>query len=211
MNTAVAHRTFRNTTLTLCAATSTLLVGMVAFRWSLVDLLTPFLMVPIEGLIWLAFACTLVASVVVAIRRRQSRGRAFLPLAVCTAALIAVLTVPFTRVWLAANFYLKREAREQVVRDILAGTLRPNVRHNRSLVALGGGAHLSAGGNEVVVHDAASGKFVLFYTFRGILNSAAGFLWVPDGASSEQFASFNGPIAEAIPYAPHWYFVSMAP
>jgi hypothetical protein len=211
MNTAAASADFRSKTLALCIASSALLLGVAALRWSLVDILTPFLLIPIEGVVWLLFACVLLASVVAAVRHRSNRLKALLPLAVCAAALTAVLSVPFTQIWLSANFHLKRQAREHVVHEMLAGTLRPNVQHNRSLVALLGGASVSAGGNEVVTHDAPTGKFVFFFTYRGILNSASGFLWVPSGASPEQFAELNGPIAEAIQYAQNWYFISMAP
>lgn len=175
------------------------------------DLLTPFLMAPAEALVWGIFAIATLSALVCARGGNATPVEAYAPAAVCALALAAVLTIPFTRIWLATNFYLKRDAREQIVQDIAAGRLRPNVRHNPSLIALAHATTLSAGGNEVIVHKNGTDLFVLFFTFRGILGSAAGFLWAAPGTSPAQFGEIHGPITEAIPYAPNWYFVSIAP
>jgi hypothetical protein len=37
------------------------------------------------------------------------------------------------------------------------------------------------GGNEVAVEEHAIKKYVLFFTFQGILDQYAGFLFVPEG------------------------------
>lgn len=202
---------FRSKTFLACTLSSALLLTVAASRWSLVDWLTPFLMLPVEGLVWLVFGLSILFAVVAAVRHRAAPAKALTPIAVCLVALALVFTVPFTSLWLGANFFLKRDGREDVVRQVISGKLVPNVQHNGSLIALPPGASLSAGGNEVVVHRVEQGPFILFFTFRGILDSAAGFLWVPPGASPDQFATLNGPIAELVPYAPNWYFISMAP
>ena len=89
-----------------------------------------------------------------------------------------------------------------------SGTLRPNVAHNGSLIALGrSGPNVSAGGNEMMVETRADKPWVLFFTFRGI-NHYSGFLHVPDGGDPDTFADLSERRHQIVPHAPGWYFVA---
>lgn len=197
--------------LLICLASSSLLILLATFQWSVIEWVTPFLVLPIQGAAWLFFAASLVLATVAAFRARRTSARAIAPLALCALAAALLATVPFTRIWLSANFHLKQEGREAVVLRVTSGELQPNVKHNSSLIALPSGPNLSAGGNEIVVQASSKGSFVFFFTFRGILGSAGGFLWVPPGASPTEFRLFNEQLGEVIAYAPNWHFISTAP
>ena len=195
--------------LAACLASATLL-AVYALEWTLVDLLTPFLMPLAWGLAWLAMLAALCMALSHAWRRRRTAHHAWLPLAICLGALLLVAFVPFTRLWLTADFHLKRTQREAVIAEVLSGHLTPNLPHSQDLIRLRASANLSAGGNEIIVQNQQKpqGKtFVFFYSYRGMLNNYSGFLWVPEGSRPEQFqdAGDAGTIIESM--GGHWYFI----
>jgi len=93
---------------------------------------------------------------------------------------------------------------------VFAGTLQPNVDHNPRLIRLDESYPLvSMGGNEIVVEEHDGGKYVLFFTFRGILDNYSGFLYVPSGGVPSLFSDLNEQqFTEIEPLEENWYFVS---
>jgi hypothetical protein len=123
--------------------------------------------------------------------------------------------VPFTRIWLNADFHLLKSEREQVVADVLAGELRPDDGPYSllvpSLVTLGlERAHVSMGGNEILVSEKDARRYVFFFTFHGILDNYSGFLYVPDGGNPREFNSDfeEAENTEFVPYDENWVWVS---
>ncbi len=76
----------------------------------------------------------------------------------------------------------------------------PNVAHNRKLIGLDHPRSLSAGGNQVIVHTTPHGPFVL--------GNFSVFLWVPDGATLDDYRVIEGEPIEIRQHAPNWYFVA---
>jgi hypothetical protein len=185
--------------------TASCLVAATALQWTLVDLL-PFLVDLLLLALWLGLLLCCVWAAAHAVRNRRYGWRAIAPLAVCIAAWAVVDSVPFTRLWLQANFHLLREQREAVVARVQDGSLQPNVPHNASLIALGSGRTLSMGGNEIVVEEHGGEKFVFFFTHRGILDNYSGFLFVPEGGNPRAFSDLAEAESQLVPYGGPWYF-----
>ena len=179
------------------------------FFWSLVDLVTPFgapfLWLPVVALALAA----LVASMVLVFRRWKTRLIASLmPFAFLAACFVLAGFVDFTAIWLSADFRLKRTDREEVVRRISSGEFRPNVSHNKSLIALPKRfASVSLGGGEVCVQRDGDKLKVLFYTFRGVLNPFAGFVYSSDGSAPKN-GDFGGRIFINRNVGAQWYYIS---
>ena len=73
-----------------------------------------------------------------------------------------------------------------------AGELKPNVDHNKNLIALGDREpNVSAGGNDIVVDETDEGTYVLFLTSRGLKHYFTGFLHVPPGGDPKKFFEFE--------------------
>lgn len=206
--TASSELTSARPALYSAVAVSALLLAGTAFQWWLVDALTPFLALPLQGLLWVGFLAVSTWAVIRAIRYRGHWRISAIPLVVCTSAVMAALFVPLTQLSLEHDFAAKRAARERVVRDIYAGVLRPNVPHNQKLIALSTAERLSAGGNEIVVETHDGHAYVFFFTFRGILGNYAGFLFVPEAGDPRKFSDINEPTAELVRLAERWYFVA---
>lgn len=177
------------------------------FQWNIIDALTPFLGVPLLGLAWLLVIISAVLASAHAYRHRSKGAYAFAPLIVSTCTLLVAFFIPFTQLWLYGNFHLNKSAREQVVENVKSGTLTPNVAHNPKLIALPKDSGVSMGGDEVIVEGPSSNPYVFFFTFRGILDSYSGFLWVPDGGSPEQFGDAGEPGTEIESFGGSWYFI----
>lgn len=192
-------------------AVSICLVLVTAFQWPLVDTLTPFLMLPLQGFLWLIFIVVAIWSLVHLVRH-EKKSRNLFPAVLCVAALGIVTLVPFTKIWLNFNLGSKKSARERIVQQISAGMLTPN-----RVLANGVGVislpkltpNISAGGNEIETATRDGRTYVFFYTYRGILNSYAGFLYVPTGGNPDAYPDLKSdPQAISDRYEEHWYFVS---
>ena len=167
-------------------------------------------MLPLQGVVWLLFLATTAWAVVHFIRKRNAWRVSSVPILVCAITLVVVLCVPFTQLWLKYKFLSQQGARDQVVQQILRGTLQPNVAHNRSLVSMGPNApYVSLGGNEVIVEHHDGRTYVFFFTFRGILDNYAGFLYVPDGGDPAAFSDLSETLStEVVKMADNWFYAS---
>lgn len=179
------------------------------FYWSLIDVITPFG----APLLWLAALALALAAFVIAVilpfrRWRTRRLTSLLPLVFLVACVVITHFVDFTALWLATNFRLRHTDREQVVRRVVSGELRPNVAHNAALIALPGElAPASLGGGEVVVQRDGDKLKILFFTFRGVLDSFAGFVFTSDGSAPKD-GDFAGQFFVNRKVGDGWYYVS---
>lgn len=197
----------RNKILTLSIASSIILILAMALQWHIYDILTPFLGGPLIALIWLVVILSALWGVVHAFLYRKNGISVIAPAAVSVVTLLVASFFPFTELWLYTNFHLNQSAREQVVENIRSGIITHDASVHSQLIALTEGASLSLGGGEVIVQETPEGPFVFFYTFRGILDSYSGFLWVPKGSTPQQFNDAGESGTTIIPYADHWYFI----
>ena len=97
---------------------SLVLLLLYALQWPIIDLITPFLYVPLAGLVWLNFAGISLWSMVHWIRNRHLH-LSWMPFLICCASFGLVMTLPFTHVWLQYDFGSKRNNRERIVQDVL--------------------------------------------------------------------------------------------
>ena len=81
---------------------------------------------------------------------------------------------------------------------------------NFPLIALGSEyANISKGGNEVMLQEIEGENYVMFYTFRGILDNYSGFLYVPLGGDPRNFLDLNEQdTTQIIQYSDNWYYAS---
>lgn len=178
-----------------------------AFQWNIIDAITPFLGLPLLGLAWLLVMLSAVLAATYAYRHRCKGAFAFAPLAVSTGALLLAFFVPFTQLWLYANFHLNKSAREQVVEKVRSGVFKPNVAHNAKLIALQNDSGVSMGSDKIIVEGPLNNPYVFFFTFRGILDNYSGFLWVPDEGKPEQFSDADESGTEIESFGGNWYFI----
>ena len=156
------------TCLGLCIAFALLALLTAAFEWSLIDQFPALVFMPgrlVVSLVPLAGGAIWAAAELRKTRRANLWPVA--PLAVCVTAVIALQYLPFTRIWLDANFWWHRTVRERIVRQVEGGALAPNVAHNASLIALGRTVrNVSAGGNEIKVNnDVQTARLGVNYKF----------------------------------------------
>jgi hypothetical protein len=165
---------------------------------------------PLLPLTALAFVACSVWSVFLLVRVRRHGVRFASPLIVCALTLLALAYVPFTQVWLQANFRWHLADRDRIVARVEAGELTPNVAYNANMIALGDNEPIvSVHGNDIVVDHAAEGTYVLFLTSRGLRHYFSGFLHTPPGGDPAKFFEFaDKPPARQVQYGKDWYFVA---
>jgi hypothetical protein len=207
MLTPSVRSTRTSKTLYFSVVSALFLLACLAFQWNIVDALTPFLGGPLLGLAWLLAMISAVLASAYAYLHRSKGTYAFAPLIVSTGTLLIAFFVPFTQLWLYANFSLNKSAREQVVAKVKSGVFIPNVAHNSKLIALPKNSGVSMGGEEIIVEGPLNNPYVFFFTFRGILDNYSGFLWVPDGERPEQFSDAHEPGTEIESFGDNWYFI----
>lgn len=183
---------------------------LVAFEWSIVDRITPFLYMPLAGLVWAVYIIAAIASLTCVIEYKKIGTASLSPLIIMAAALLIIYFVPFTKLWLKADFALYKNKREEIVRKVYKNELKPNVSHNPSLIDLGDSYPVvSMGGNEIVIEEHADLKYIFFYTFRGVLDNYSGFLYAPDGGKPRYYSDLNESDSSQITALEgNWYYIS---
>lgn len=187
------------------ASAAVLLLSM--FRWLIVDLLTVFLMVPLESAIWIAFWTIAVISLSCLTQWKKIGPKSLAPVALQIFTVLAVAFVPFTSIWLRVDFAMHRSTREAIVKKVDSGELSGS---GGPLIQLTGQYPVvSRGGNQIVVEEHSGRRYILFYTFRGILDNYAGFLHVAPGGDPTEYSDLNEKeVSEIVRLDGDWYYVS---
>lgn len=189
---------------------SVLVILLTAFEWSLVDTITIFLMLPLSAAVWLFFIGCMIASLTCVLNFKRIGRKSVAPIGIQLVALLLVIYVPFTALWLKADYILNKAQREVVVAKVLNGQLKPNVEYNTGSIHLSGDdSGVSRGGDDIVVETHDGRTYVFFFTFRGILDNYSGYLYVPEGGSAEKYSDLNEADVTQIKHIEHnWYLVS---
>jgi hypothetical protein len=199
--------TWRTFVLLYLALTSSLaLIASSAFYWDLVDwfwFVVPFILLPL----WGAFlGVTVLSAVHVCSKGRFRRFTAYLPLAVQAVAIVTVWTVPLPEVKRDLDFRWRLEQREEVVRLVLSGELAPAAHGRRQVVRLPRKyRHLSKGGT-IEVQRTYETTSIIFFTFLGVPDSWAGFVYRSDDKAPE-LGPFGSMFIERKRLRTNWYWV----
>ncbi len=178
-----------------------------ALQWEIVEIVTPFLMLP-YWLLCLALACAIVVicllNIVRAIRAVQSAGwtrSARIDMAIA-ALLIGFLFLPFRvdSLYEKARFALLSPKFEAAISEAaLAGAQAGHVSLPPSY------AGLSRGGGDAIVCGEGSAKAVLFYSFRGVLDNFSVYAYAPNPEAYAALTAYT-PWFQVIPIRENWYF-----
>jgi len=169
-----------------------------------------FVLLGVLPLAALAFCGCALWSVTLLLRVSDGGAKFALPFLIYALTLAVLVYAPLQQIALQQNFHWHRQNRERIVARVEAGELKPNVSHNRNLIALGDGEpNVSAAGNDIVVDATDEGTYVLFLTTRGLKHSFTGFLHVPSGGDPRKFFEFEDkPPSQFVRYDERWYFVA---
>ena len=194
----------------LAIISSLLLILLSAFQWTLVEIITVFLMMPLSGAVWLFFISCIISSLTCLLKFKEIGRKSLAPIGIQVIAFLLVVYFPFTLLWLKADYILNKEQRNLVVSQVLNGELTPNIEHNSSLIHLDDTySGVSRGGNDIVVESHEGLTYVFFFTFRGILDNYSGYLYVPKGGSPEKYSDLNETDVTEIKHIENnWYLVS---
>lgn len=196
--------------LAAAVAVSAVTLAVATFELAMADWPSGFVLLGVVPLLALVFFCCLVWSATLLLKIRSDGAQFALPFLICAATLAILAYAPLHQIALQQNFQWHRQDRERIVAQVEAGELKPNVSHNKNLIALGGAApNVSAGGNDIVVDETDEGTYVLFLTSRGLQHRFTGFLRVPPGGDPKKFFEFESkPPSRLMRYDKDWYFVA---
>jgi hypothetical protein len=196
--------------LATAVAVSAVTLSLATCELLLADWPSGFVLLGVLPLAALAFCGCALWSVTLLLRIRNGGAKFALPFLTYALTLAVLVYAPLQQIALQQNFYWHRQSRERIVARIEAGELKPNVSHNRNLIALGDGEpKVSAGGNDIVVDETDAGTYVLFLASRGLKHSFTGFLHVPPGGDPGKFFEFEDkPPSQLVRYDERWYFVA---
>ena len=194
----------------LCALGATILINL--FRWTLVEYLTPFLEPLLEGCVGIFFLVSVTWSAVQLIRRRRDGiVKALMPLTVNVATALIAIFVPFTELTTSLNFRVHLNARMEVVNDVLTGKYE-NHTHSAGvrgdIIALPTRlSYLSSSGGEIVRYHRQSDVLILFFDYRGVLDSFSGFVYSTDDLPPKS-GDFGGKFFSIERLRSNWFWVS---
>ncbi len=191
-------------------AVSAVTLAIATWELLMADWPSGFVLLGVLPLAALAFCGCALWSVTLLLRIRDGGAKFALPFLIYALTLAVLVYAPLQQIALQQNFYWHRQNRERIVARVEAGELKPNVSHNRNLIALGEDEpRVSAGGNDIVVDETDVGTYVLFLASRGLKHSFTGFLHVPSSADPKKFFEFEDkPPSQLVRYDENWYFVA---
>ena len=191
-------------------AISAVTLAMATWELLMADWPSGFVLLGVLPLAAFAFCGCALWSVTLLLRIRDGGAKFALPFLIYALTLAVLVYAPLQQIALQQNFYWHRQNRERIVARVEAGELKPNVSHNRNLIALGDGEpKVSAGGNDIVVDETDVGTYVLFLASRGLKHTFTGFLHVPSGGDPKKFFEFEDkPPSQLVRYDKDWYFVA---
>jgi hypothetical protein len=180
-----------------------------AWFWDIIDIVTPFLMLPLTVFVWGAFIGVAAWSLIhICRKKRFTRSKVYGPLVIQIVSAVIVVTVPFTSIMIDLNFRLHLKQREEVISKVVSGELRPNIEHNSALIHLPNGyRHLSKGGGDIIVEHHSNDMYVFFFTFRGILDNFSGFMYRSDDTAPLD-GDFTGEFLEIKRLSKNWYWTA---
>jgi hypothetical protein len=177
-------------------------------RWPLVSLLTPFLEPFIELGLSLAVLIVAIVALIHGFRWQRSEGlKGWSPFGICLVAALIVILGPFNAIYLKANFKLLQRHRTIVAQQILAGRTGTLVRSGGrgDLFSLDFHDRWLSESGEIMVDHRNGKTFILFFTFRGILDRFSGYVYSPTGDPPAK-DQFLGDGIEIDHIAPNWFW-----
>ncbi|MDQ0112442.1 hypothetical protein [Paenibacillus harenae] len=178
------------------------------YRWTIVDIFTPFIAPFIEMIGYLVFiVCSLIVFVYFVVSKPFQRARNGIPILINIVVLVLVFIVPFTSLTLNLDYRLNKSEREEAIKLVVDESLKPNVPYNTALIHLPNKYEkLSKGGGEIVVKGSGQDTHILFYTYRGVVDNFAGFIYTADGRSPDE--TLFGDFIQVKKLDKNWYWVS---
>lgn len=191
-----------NPLLYLSLVSSILVILVAFFQWNLIEIITEFLMLPIWFVVFGFFIIITVKTITNLLKNKDWK-----PFTIQLITILLWLFFPFTQVMLDLDFKMNKSDREEVVKMVENGTLKPNVSYDSSLIQLPEKYdQLSKGGGEIVIEKSDNNYLILFFTFRGILDNFSGFVYSPNDKKPSQ-SDFDGEFIQIEKLDENWYFV----
>lgn len=186
---------------------SLILILLQIIRWSLFEVLTPFIEPFFEIIIYGLFLATLIWSIIYFLRNVKIIGKyALIPILIHVLTVIIVISVPFTNIVVDLNFKVNNSERQKVVSLIEDSDIQTKSSTGSYLIELPREyKHLSSGG-QIVIEKNESNVSILFYTYRGVLDNFSGYIYSANGFLREDI--FYGDYKQIKKITEHWFWVS---
>lgn len=194
--------------LSLTLILSVLILIINIFRWSLVEILTPFLEPMLEILVYGCFYLFIFISLLYVLLTKSPRNRKknAIPLGIMILVFGIIVLVPFTKITIQIDYYAHHNERQEVIKLIEVDKIIKSKDHFVTLLPKKY-RYLSKGGGEIVITGSKNHREVLFYTFRGVIDNFSGFIYTSNDAYPDE-ALYGSRFIEVKKYKEHWYWVS---
>ena len=157
------------------------------FENALINSVFIFFYTPIILFGYLALSLLLLGSIIYWVRQRNKAHRPFIPFIFSISSIIFILYFPFNWLTLEIDFRLNLNEREKVVKMIADKTIAYDLKKSSRVTIPTEYTNLSAGSANVIVEIIDNTTCVFFYTFRGMTDNSAGFVYVPDEKIMSKF------------------------
>ena len=172
------------------------------FKWSIIDIVTEFMIFPIWLIVFGFFVVITLRAVIYLFKNKDWK-----PITVQVITILILFFFPFTEIVLDIDFKMNKSEREKVTEMVENGTLKSNVSYNSSLILLPERyQYLSKGGGEIEIEKTDKGYYILFFTYRGILDNFSGFVYSPNDQKPSK-RTFDGDFKQIEKLKENWYWV----
>src|SRR3954467_3988458 len=118
-------------------AVSAFTLSVATFELAMADWPSGFVLLAVVPLMALVFCGCTLWSATLLLRIRNGGAKFALPFLIYALTLAILIYAPLQQIALQQNFDWHRKTRERIAARVEAGELKPNVSHNKNLIALG--------------------------------------------------------------------------
>lgn len=167
-----------------------------------------FIALFIEMIGYLVFiVCSLIVFVYFVISKPFQRARNGIPILINIVVIVLIFIIPFTSITVNLDYRFNKSEREEVIKLVLDGSLKPNISYNAALIHLPDKYEkLSKGGGEIIVEGSGQDIQILFFTYRGVVDNFAGFIYTANGSRPDEM--LFGDLIQVKKFDKNWYWVS---
>lgn len=185
---------------------SILMLALYCFRWEFSEnVLFSFIGIFLVGIYVVIFTFFIIGFVICIVFKQEKFS--FLPLMISIVTMLLLVFGPLTEIYIGIKYISNKEQMKWIGDSILKENINEGIQFYKLSEE---DEYLSSSGEIVVTNESGTKKF-LFYTFRGVTDNFAGFIYVPgeDGICNGDFyINFDSEYTDVIKFNKNWFWVT---
>lgn len=183
---------------------SIILILVILFQYKIDDTRFLILFFNLFTVVIILFFMFVLAVTSIIINLIKNKKINFIPIFISLFAFIIIVFAPLTEMYVTIDYYLYHSKREDIIEMLYNAE---QVNRNSYIYKLPEKYQSLSCDGEIVIENDYKNKIILFYTYRGIMDSFSGFIYVPNSYVLYDEV-YGSEIIKKIKFNENWYWVA---